>query len=192
MRQQGVRGLAQEVPRVRCEDHLLCGCQGAAHTPMRAATRRHPLSSRPARPRPPHAAAHSPLGQPVHAPLSTPSHLTARALHARMRRCVQVRGRAHTHRPFRPRFLVVQPPRAASAHSRLITLAHAHGVPDTHTPSSICAAPFQAAPARDGFMMKLASTEEEVFTRIGAMMPVVNEILSINDGYLRAKGIETA
>lgn len=67
-----------------------------------------------------------------------------------------------------------------------------HGVSDTHTPSSICAAPVQAAPARDGFMMKLASTEEEVFTRIGAMMPVVNEILSINDGYLRAKGIETA
>jgi hypothetical protein len=52
--------------------------------------------------------------------------------------------------------------------------------------------PCQAAPARDGFMMKLAASEEEVFTRIGAMMPVVNEILSVNDSYLRAKGIETA
>jgi hypothetical protein len=41
-------------------------------------------------------------------------------------------------------------------------------------------------------MIKLAATEEEVFTRIGAMMPVVNEILLTNDVYLRAKGIETA
>mmetsp|Transcript_1836 Transcript_1836/g.5753 ORF Transcript_1836/g.5753 Transcript_1836/m.5753 type:complete len:202 (-) Transcript_1836:299-904(-) len=50
----------------------------------------------------------------------------------------------------------------------------------------------KAAPSRDGFMAKLAPTEEEVFQRIGAMMPTVNEILKTNDAFLRAKGVETA
>jgi len=41
-------------------------------------------------------------------------------------------------------------------------------------------------------MAKLGSSEEDVFTRLGAMMPTVNEIIATNDSYLRVKLIETS